>query len=240
MNRPILKGQLLSRSILLVAVFVASSGIFFVPNARASFSETLTSADVNNSYSVGFSDTLSGGSTLSGLGTFTLASLTSSVAILDWTVKNTTTNASSSLNPIVFNSLGFKGFSVTGASLTTPGTYFQYVYSPGNVDSFGSENVCLTGDSKNCSGGHSGLTPGESNTFVLALDGTFGGSPSLTLSDFAVKFQTNEGSYEFGGSSLSETPEPVTLLLFGTALLLSLGLAIRSRLVVRLVQTPRG
>lgn len=125
MNRPALKGQLLSRSLLLVAVFVASSGIFFVPDARASFSETLTSADVNNSYSVGFSDTLPGGSTLSALGTFTLSSLTSSVAILDWTVKNTTTNASSSLKPIVLNSLGFNGFSGKWSSNHNSGILFQ-------------------------------------------------------------------------------------------------------------------
>ncbi len=240
MNRPALKGQILSRSLLLVAVFVASSGIFFLPDARANFSETLTSADVNNSYSVGFSDTIPGGSTLSALGTFALSSLTSSVTILDWTVKNTTTNASSSLNPIVLNSLGFNGFSVSGAQITTPGSYFKYAYSPGNVDSFKSENVCLTGDSNNCSGGHSGLTPGMSDSFVLALDGTFGSSPSITLSDFAVKFQTNEGSYEFGGSSLSETPEPGTLLLFATALFLSLGPALRRGLALGMAQAPRG
>ena len=125
------------------------------------------------------------------------------------------------------------GSQVSGAQITTPGSYFKYVYYPGGVDSFKSvENVCLTGDSNNCSGGHGTLTPGSSDSFVLALSGKFGtSSPSITLSDFAVKFQTSEDSYEFGGNALSETPEPGTLALFGTALLLAVGTFLRRRLL---------
>ncbi len=233
MNRPALRGRFLSRTMTLAAVFVVASGFFHVPKAHASFSETLTSADVGNSYSVDFSRTITGG-TLSALGTFTVEKLTASDLTLGWTVGNATANANSSLNPIVINSIGFEGGSaLTGAKITTKGSYFRYAYFPGGVDGFkSSENVCMTGFSKNCSGGHGTLTPGSSDSFVLALSGKFGtSSPSITLSDFAVKFQTSEGSYEFGGNALSETPEPGTLALFGTALLLAVGTFLRRRLL---------
>ena len=238
MIRPALKGRFLSKTMMLAAIFVVASGFFYVPQAHASFSETLTSVDIGNTYSVDFADNIPGG-TLSGVGSFTVEALTSSDLTLDWTVKNATMNASSGLNPIVLNSIGFYGTNLSSASITSPGSYFKYAYFPGNVDSFNSENVCMTGDSKNCSGGHSGLLPGSSDSFVLALSGTFGNTPSITLSDFAVKFQTNEGSYEFGGNSLSETPEPKTLVLFGTALLLALGPAIRRALLPALSEGRR-
>ena len=232
MIRPALKGRFLSKTMMLAAVIVVASGFFYVPQAHAGFSETLTSADVGNSYSVDFSRTITGG-TLSALGTFTVEKLTASDLTLGWTVGNATANANSSLNPIVINSIGFEGGStLTRAKITTKGSYFKYAYFPGGVDGFkSSENVCMTGSSKNCSGGHGTLTPGSSDSFVLALSGSFGNTPSITLSDFAVKFQTSEGSYEFGGNALSETPEPGTLALFGTALLLAVGTFLRRRLL---------
>jgi hypothetical protein len=247
MNRPALKGQLLSRSLLLVAVFVASSGIFFLPDARANFSETLTSADVGTSFTVDWnyaSNTSSGGSLtspLTALGTFTVDSLSSSSLVLSATIDNTTA-LTTKLTQAYLMSLGISSTPTATPSLKTSGSTFTQVDSPGNFPGgFKNINACVY-SANNCSGGkiQDGLAAGSSDSFVLALDGTFGSSPSITLSDFAVKFQTNEGSYEFGGGSLSETPEPGTLLLFGTVLLLSLGPAVRRRLVAQLAQAPRG
>lgn len=252
MNRPALKGQLLSRSLLLVAVFVASSGIFFVPDARANFSETLTSADVGTSFTVDWnlaagatsssnsgSQTLS--SPLSAIGTFTVDSLSSTSLVLSATIDNTTA-LTTKLTQAYLMSLGISSTPTATPSLTTSGSTFTHVDSPGNFPGgFKNINACVY-SANNCSGGkiQEGLAAGSSDSFVLALDGTFGSSPSITLSDFAVKFQTNEGSYEFGGSSLSETPEPGTLLLFGTALFLSLGPSLRRRLALGMANSPRG
>jgi len=247
MNRPALKGQLLSRSLLLVAVFVASSGIFFVPDARANFSETLTSADVGSSFTVDWnyaSNTSSGGSLtapLTALGTFTVDSLSSTSLVLSATIDNTT-SLTTKLTQAYLMSLGISSNLTATPSLTSSGSTFTHVDSPGNFPGgFKNINACVY-SANNCSGGkiQEGLAAGSSDSFVLALDGTFGSSPSITLSDFAVKFQTNEGSYEFGGSSLSETPEPGTLLLFGTALFLSLGPALRRRLALGMANSPRG
>ncbi len=252
MNRPALKGQLLSRSLLLAAVFVASSAIFLLPDAHASFSETLTPADVGQSFSVDWnyaSNTSSGGSLtspLNAVGTFTVDSLSSSSLVLSATIDNTTA-LTSGLTQASLMSLGI-GSSPTGtASITTAGSVFNAA-APGSGPNetfpggFTGINACVFNSGGGCAGGSisDGLAAGSSDSFVLALDGTFGSSPSITLSDFAVKFQTNINSYEFGGESLSETPEPGTLLLFGTALFLSLGPAFRRGFVLGAVHSPRG
>ncbi|EQD23884.1 MAG: hypothetical protein D084_Lepto4C00686G0001, partial [Leptospirillum sp. Group IV 'UBA BS'] len=131
--------------------------------------------------------------------------------------------------------LGMDASSATGASLSTPGAIFS-IAGMGKVPGFNNENVCVS-TGNNCSGGsyQKDLLPGQSDAFVLALSGDFGSSPSLTLSDFAVKFQTSEGSYEFGAGNggLSATPEPESLVLFGSAFLLGLFGRIRRRFPVR-------
>ena len=253
MNRPALKGQLLSRSLLLAAVFVAASGIFFLPDAHASFSETLTPADVGQSFSVDWnyaSNTSSGGnltSPLNAVGTFSVHSLSSSSLVLSATIDNTTA-LTSGLTQASLMSLGI-GSSPTGtASITTTAGSVFNAAGPGSGPNetfpggFTGINACIFNSGNGCSGGNvnDGLAAGSSDSFVLTLNGTFGGSPSITLSDFAVKFQTNITSYEFGGESLSETPEPGTLLLFGTALLLGLGPAVRRRLALGAAHSPRS
>ncbi len=251
MNRPALKGQLLFRSLLLVAVFVASSGIFFLPDARANFSETLTSADVGHSFTVDWnyaSNTSSGGSLtapLTAFGTFTVDSLSSSSLVLSATIDNTTA-LTSGLTQSYLMSVGISSNPTGTASITTGGSVFNEA-GPGSGTNetfpggFKDINACIFNSGGGCAGQNinDGLGAGSFDSFVLALNGSFGSSP-ITLSDFAVKFQTNEGSYEFGGGSLSETPEPGTLLLFGTALFLSLGPALLRRLALGMAQAPRG
>jgi hypothetical protein len=229
----------LSRGSLLAAALVLLSGVVFVPEARAEFSVDVTSADVNSSFRIDWnyaSNTASGGrltAPLSSVGIFTIDSFSSSDLVMTATIDNTTT-LTSGLTQSYLMSIGIATNPVVSATLTTPGTTFTQVESAGNFPGgFSSIDVCLY-SANNCSGGkiQDGLAAGSTDSFTVALAGNFGSSPSVTLSDFAVKFQTNEGSYEFGdgGSFLSETPEPPTALLFATALLVAVGL-VRRRLL---------
>ena len=257
MNRPALRGRFLSRTMTLAAVFVVASGIFFLPDARANFSETLTSADVGTSFTVDWylppgtyeennngTNTLT--SPLSALGTFTVDSLSSRSLVLSATIDNTTV-LTSGLTQSYLMSVGISSNPTGNASIKKGGSIFNAV-GPGHGKNetfpggFKNINACIFDSGGGCAGQdiNDGLGAGSSDSFVLALGGTFGSSPSITLSDFAVKFQTNINSYEFGGESLSETPEPGTLLLFGTALFLSLGPAFRRGFVLGAVHSPRG
>ena len=75
------------------------------------------------------------------------------------------------------------------------------------------------------------MNPLSTDSFKFILTSTIGSS--LTLSDFAVKFQTGLGptgssSYEFGdGLGPSPTPEPGSFWLLGSALLAMIGFSVR-------------
>ena len=249
MNRPALKGRFLSKSMMLAAVFVVASGFFYVPQAHASFSETLTSA--GQTFSVDWhynSNTSSGGklsAPLNAIGTFTVQSLNSTTLDLAATIDNTTTVPTSTLTQAYLMSLGISTSPSATTTLLSAGKIFTQADTPstGNFPGgFKNIDACVYASGNSCNGTsiNNGLSAGSSDTFVLALSGNFGNTPSITLSDFAVKFQTNEGSYEFGGNSLSETPEPGTLVLFGTAFLLAVGPALRRRLLPALSEVRRG
>ncbi|WP_096527417.1 cistern family PEP-CTERM protein [Candidatus Nitrosoglobus terrae] len=156
---------------------------------------------------------------------------------LEGSIDNTT-KTTSSLTQAAIMSFGFATDpSVTKESISG-GTVFNNV-SAGNGPNqtvpggFKDIDVCIYADG--CSGGkiQTGLQAGESDSFTLNLQGDFG--DSVTLSTFPVKFQTNEGSFEFGGTPslpgsstppvvpVTPVPEPNMLLLFSTGLL-SLGL----------------
>jgi hypothetical protein len=63
---------------------------------------------------------------------------------------------------------------------------------------------------------------GNSDTFILRIASNtlngFGQNPEVTLSSFAVKYQTQDGSYEIpgnpggGGGGSQPVPEPTTML----------------------------
>jgi hypothetical protein len=83
-------------------------------------------------------------------------------------------------------------------------------------------DICLF-SSNNCSGGNinNGLQAGQFDTFIINIyaaeaggflnaDGT---RSTVTISDFATKWQTQDGSYELAG-----VPEPITMVGSGMAL----------------------
>jgi hypothetical protein len=96
---------------------------------------------------------------------------------------------------------------------------------------FANIDVCTFGG-PNCQGGGSGgVVPGTSDVFQLIIFGNFSGG-NVALSPFPIKFQTDGGSFEFGGSegggSGGVIPEPGTVLLLGSGLI-GIGLLQRRR-----------
>lgn len=112
---------------------------------------------------------------------------------------------------------------VSSISLSQPGgsqsqnnVFTKSVLDPSNNFPGGFKNIdiCIFA-ANNCSGGNinKGLQAGQFDNFLLTINGNFGTSPSVTLSDFALKFQTQDGSYE-----LAAVPEPITVVGSGMAL----------------------
>lgn len=201
--------------------------LLFPGQSRATTSIDITSADVGNSYSVNWLDPTSStgiSTNLSATGTFTVKSLTASELLLNVTVDNTT----ASTFQAAILSLGMTSSPSLSSKYQGSSTVFTGLSDPGNFPGgFKNINICIWAGN-NCNGGsiNNGLQSGSSTSFELALTTSSGNllSTGVDLSQFPVKFQTQNGSFEFGGSipSIPSTPEPSTWILDGTGLLLIL------------------
>lgn len=201
--------------------------LLFPGQSRATTSIDITSADVGNSYSVDWLDPTSStgiSTNLSATGTFTVKSLTASELLLNVTVDNTT----ASTFQAAILSLGMTSSPSLSSKYQGSSTVFTGLSDPGNFPGgFKNINICIWAGN-NCNGGsiNNGLQSGSSTSFELALTTSSGNllSTGVDLSQFPVKFQTQNGSFEFGGSipSIPSTPEPSTWILDGTGLLLIL------------------
>lgn len=247
-----MKHSILLKSLLAVAILTTS----YLPDAYAAFSfgeangyqdVTINASDVGQSFTANWlcsANTTCGTSgttpkTLSATGTFTLDSYTSSGITLSATIKNTT---SSSVQGALM-SIGISAPGLTPA-WGTPGSVFTQIGPAGGKNGnfpggFKNINSCIY-SANGCNGGTiadglgDGYTGGTMNPlstdsfkFILASNSASIGS-SVTLSDFAVKFQTQYGSYEFGdGLGPSPTPEPGSFWLLGSALLAMIGFSLR-------------
>lgn len=247
-----MKKSYLLRSLLAVVIF----GTIYLPNAYAAFSfgelnghqdVTMNASDVGQSFTANWfcsanttcgtpNQSIKTSVNLSATGTFTLDSYTSTGLTLSATIKNTTRSSFQA----ALMSIGISAPNMT-PSLETAGSVFTNIGPAGGKHEnfpggFKNVNACIY-SSNGCSGGkiqnglgdgYAGLNPStDSFTFILASNsGTIGSS--VTLSDFAVKFQTQDGSYEFGdGLGPSPTPEPASFWLLGSALLAMLGVHLR-------------
>ena len=252
-----MKHSFLLKSLLALAILTTS----YLPDAYAAFSfgtnssgvqdVTMNASDVGQSFTANWlcsANTTCGSSgttpkTLSATGTFTLDSYTSSGITLSATIKNTTSSSvQAALMSIGISAPGLK------SDMITAGSVFTQIGLPndpnGNIPGgFKSINACIYSEN-GCNGtnilyglgdGYTGGTMNPISTdsfkFILASNSASIGS-SVTLSDFAVKFQTglgpNGSSYEFGdGLGPSPTPEPGSFWLLGSALLAMIGFSLR-------------
>jgi hypothetical protein len=247
-----MKSSYLLKTLLAVAIL----GTSYLPDAYAAYSfqnvngiqsVTINSSDLGQSFTANWlcsTNTTCGNSgvthnTLSATGIFTLDSYTSTELTLSATIKNTT---SSSFQAALM-SIGISAPALT-PSWGTAGSVFSDIGPAGGKNGnfpggFKNVNACIY-SSNGCNGGNiayglgDGYVGGQMNPlstdsfkFILASNsGTIGSS--VTLSDFAVKFQTSAGSYEFGdGLGPSPTPEPASFWLLGSALLAMIGIHLR-------------
>ena len=211
------------------SVCILSAFFLFPATVRATTAIDITSGDVGQTYAIDWLDPASStglSTNLSATGDFTVKSMTSSELLLNVTLNNTTSPSfqaailalGMTTSPSVIGK--YVGTSSVFTGISDPGTF------PGG---FKNINLCLYAGGNSCSGGSikNGLQSGSSTSFELALTTSSGNllSSGVDLSQFPVKFQTQDGSLGFGGSSLSSTPEPSSLVLAGSGLLMLLFLS---------------
>ncbi|MHB1605909.1 MAG: hypothetical protein ACYCTV_05890 [Leptospirales bacterium] len=119
MIRSHLKFQILS------LVLIASFLFLFVPDAKASVSDTLTSQDVNQSFTINWSYNVKGG-TLDATGIFTLESINANGLVLNADIKNTS-KLTSSLTQSAMMSLGIATSTPVTPSLSSSSAFNQVV-----------------------------------------------------------------------------------------------------------------
>jgi hypothetical protein len=150
--------------------------------------------------------------TMSATGLFTVNSFTKD--LLNLTVKLTNTTASSFQAALMSMGLGVSLDSAK-ASYTSDGSKFDGMTSGAEQNfpgGFKNIDVCIFA-ANGCNGGNikQGVqSGGESDTFTFNILGAFGAQPSVTLDSFAIKFQTQAGSFEFPGSPViaQALPQP--------------------------------
>ena len=206
-------------------LIIISVVLFFPMTVGATQVVDITSGDVGHTYDITWMDpTSSTGlpTNLSATGSFTVKSLSSSEILLNITLNNTT---SSSFQAAIL-SLGMTSSPSVSGQLLGASSVFTGLSDPGNFPGgFKNINLCLYAGS-NCNGGdiNNGLQSASSTSFELALTTSTGNllSSGIDLSQFPVKFQTQDGSFEFGGSVFPAAPEPSSVLLAGTGFLMIL------------------
>ena len=210
----------------LFPVFILSALFLLPTTVRATTAFDITSSDVGQTYAIDWMDPTSStglSTNLSATGDFTVKSLTSSELLLGVTLNNTT---SSSFQAAIL-ALGMSSSPSVSGKYVGTSTVFTGISDPGNFPGgFKNINICLFSGGNVCDGGdiNNGLQSGSSTSFELALTTSTGNllSSGIDLSQFPVKFQTQSGSFELGGSTLTATPEPSSLILASTGLLMIL------------------
>jgi PEP-CTERM motif-containing protein len=156
--------------------------------------------------------------------TVTLPTLTSTNAILDITIHNTSSGDIGFTDRLT--AFGFQMSPAPTPNATLPVAFvagtnaLTQAATPDGVPSFKQvEDVCAFAGA-NCSAGNTGLTAGLSDEFRITLAGTYNATVGLDLSNFAIKWTDCTGcSFEIAGvvtgGGGGQVPEPSALFLLG-------------------------
>lgn len=204
----------------LFVFFFVTASLLFSNLARA---DAIVSITGNTSFNIIYSMLVPvaggiGPITLNATSTWTVTNFTSTSLDLTVAITNTTIlqNGYTKANIMSF---GFNGNPTVHGTLTTAGTIFDGISSPGNLPSIDNTiDVCVWAGN-NCSGGsiNNGLSTPGSDSVKLHL--TYASTSLLTLSTFGIKWQTTGTSYAFTGCLQGSagcgisTPEPGSMLL---------------------------
>lgn len=224
--------RFLALSVAALAIAAPANAITILNNQA-----TLTSADINKSFTVTTDGSTANSTGLYGKLVFTLTGVTNVGSGTQYSFNYNIANAS--VTPAPNSRLGQFGFDVSG----TPGSgltvsdgasdYFQLTGN-GNFNGLGGRDVCLTAGNNCSGGGNAGILSGAGNSKVGTLIFTYANAAqSITFGNFATRWQAgqNNASASGGGIVALGVPEPATwaMMIGGFGLL---GAVVRRRKAV--------
>jgi hypothetical protein len=220
-------------AVLLSTAVAMSAQAFTLAGTPPNSTVGITAADIGSAFAVDWTLDVNGApasADLTATSTWTVVSFTSTTLTLQIDIDNTTVLGG--LNGVTQASITTFGFGTapnTTGSFVTAGAVFDLI-GPGQgapqnfPGGFSGIDICVFADG--CAGGNvnNGLQAGTGDLITIALAGSFGTTPAATLQFFPIKFQTNLGSFEGGGTTRIPPPNVPPIPLPAAFPLLAAGL----------------
>ena len=219
---------LLTTSTLSTAFFITDTGGVSGGNPGGQPLYEVSALEQGDVFFLGWEYFLPGASdpALKALAQITVQTLTSTNAVLAVLLENLSPEISNG-DPRI-TAFGLDVLNISGSPLNSTNTGGTYLTTAddSNFPGFSSIKVCATSGNNCAGGGNGGIDAGLQDSFSLDLAGSFGLTPSLTLSDFGLKFQggPNGDSFELSGvpgpdpNIPTDVPVPPALALLGLGL----------------------